>query len=345
MTIPRVKSVAGGARTPLTAMDAVEALPARHASSRDTYIGVDVGGTKIEAVATDDRGTVIAATRRTSPHGNEAVFHDIQAVIDQLLMQIRLQGLHTRGIGIGIPGQINPQTGDVANAVNLGIEGLHLQDRLAAAFPGVRIAVDNDVNAAALGAWTVLSQHDHDQSNHASETMAFLNFGTGLACGIVCDGALYHGFTGAAGEIGHLPIEAHHYPCKCGQAGCLETVASGSGVARLWHTDQGFPLDDLIHCSEEGNTQAKEVLEDVLNAMATAILVIAMSIDPARIVIGGGLAKVGEALLKRIIDTLNRRAQASPFLAGLHVSQRVMLTPANQPIGAIGAAAVSRHRS
>ena len=181
-------------------------------------IGVDVGGTKIEAVLVDAMGTVLGSARIPARHGNDAVIEDIVAVAHQAAGE-RFD--EVRAIGVGTPGTVDSASGHVGNIVNLDVVSLDMGP-LISQRSGVPAHVENDVNAAAVGAATVLGGADG-----MAGTIAFLNFGTGLAAGIVENGVLMHGYSGAAGEIGHIPVEPHRLKCPCGQYGCLETVCSG----------------------------------------------------------------------------------------------------------------------
>ena len=178
-------------------------------------IGVDVGGTKIEAVLVDAMGTVLGSARIPARHGNDAVIEDIVAVAHQAAGE-RFD--EVRAIGVGTPGTVDSASGHVGNIVNLDVVSLDMGP-LVSQRSGVPAHVENDVNAAAVGAATVLGGADG-----MAGTIAFLNFGTGLAAGIVENGVLMHGYSGAAGEIGHIPVEPHRLKCPCGQYGCLETV-------------------------------------------------------------------------------------------------------------------------
>lgn len=317
---------------------------------RDAFIGIDVGGTTIEGVLIDEAGGVITTRRSDSAQGDDAVAKQTAMMIDGLRVLGSELGLALVGIGIGIPGTVDVETGEVVNAVNLGISHFNLESRIAQFIPGVPIRIENDVNAAALGAWTMLGKCNprgeikNEMKNEMK--MAFLNLGTGLACGIVDHGHIDHGSTGVAGEIGHIPVEVHGYPCACGQRGCLETVASGSGVAKLWPTRHGYALPALLSAVQRGDQSARTILNTVIQGMSMAVMIIAMSIDPQVIVIGGGLARSGQPLLDAITADLRIRAQSSAFISGLRLPQRLMLAPVSQPIGAIGAATIAadRHR-
>lgn len=291
-------------------------------------IGVDVGGMKIEAVRLDASGLVCESARIPARPGNEAVIEDIVSAA------ARVCGgdfQHVSSIGIGTPGRVDHRTGHVDNIVNLSVASLDMGP-LVEARTGVATHVENDVNAAALGAAAVLGG-----AQGLPGTVAFLNFGTGLAAGLVQDGAVLHGFSGAAGEVGHIPVEPHRFKCPCGQYGCLETVCSGSAVARLWpEADPAMP--DLIRRARKREAKAVDVLDMVVRAIGDTIQIVAQSVDPDVIVLGGGMAKTGKPLVEVITSELRRREEHCRFLAGLDLPGRLRLAPLDRPVGAIGAA-------
>ena len=168
-------------------------------------------------------------------------------------------------------------------------------------------------------------------------TIAFLNFGTGLAAGIVENGVLMHGYSGAAGEIGHIPVEPHRLKCPCGQYGCLETVCSGASVGRLW-PNADPPMPDLIRRAKKREAKAVDVLDMVVRAIGDTIQILAQSVDPRLIILGGGMAKTGEPLIEVITAELRRRESQCRFLETLDLPARLRLAPVGQPVGAIGAA-------
>ena len=291
-------------------------------------IGIDVGGTKIEGVLTDAAGTVLATHRVPARSGEAQVIEDIvtvaRAVSDRPLP-----------VGIGIPGQVDSEHGVVRDIVNLGIVSLELAREVSSAF-GAPVRVENDVNAAALGAAAVLGEEAQSEGN-----FIFLNFGTGLAAGIVHNGVLEHGASGAIGEIGHVPVDPNQLPCACGQHGCLETVASGGAVTRLWpQTDP--PMPDILRRADQGDAQAVRVRDMVIHAIGDTVQIVIQAYDPAVIAIGGGMAKTGQPLMNAIAAELNRRAAASHFLQTLNMPARLRLLPADKPVGAIGAALAAK---
>ena len=290
-------------------------------------VGVDVGGTKIEAVLVNPSGEVAACERVPARPGNAAVLDDVTALVRGVS-----GGRAVEAVGVGVPGQVDAAVGRIAHVVNLGIEELEL-GALAGERLGVPVHVENDVNAAAAGAVRVLCGSD------GAGTIVCLNFGTGLAAGVVIDGHVHHGFSGAAGEIGHVPVDPNRFACPCGQRGCLETVCSGASVARLWPTDDGRPpMPDLIARAREGREDAVRVLAMVTHAIADSLQIIGQAYDPRLIVLGGGMAKTGHPLLEVIGDALHAREADCPFLAGLRLCDRLRLAPANVNLGALGAA-------
>jgi glucokinase len=179
-------------------------------------VGIDIGGTKTVGVLLDTDGAVVEKHRMPTGYGNAEVAATAIAVVDELAARSTMSSSGFTSIGIGIPGVVDGRSGEVSHAVNLGLTRLSLRDELAPRFPA-HVAVENDVNAAAVGVWHLLD-------DPSIESMAYLNLGTGLAAGLVLDGRLRRGARGIAGEIGHIPVDPEGPPCACGQSGCLERV-------------------------------------------------------------------------------------------------------------------------
>lgn len=295
-----------------------------HMNETGPCVGVDVGGTKIEAVLLDGSGNVSSSRRIPSRPGEEEVVEDICEVVASMTDA-------AVPIGIGIPGQVDPLMGQVRNVVNLGIKTSNLAERVRGRI-GSTVHVENDVNAAALGAASLMSDGSARDSS-----VVFVNFGTGLAAGLVHAGVIEHGVSGILGEIGHLPVDPNGFECPCGQRGCLETVASGGAVSRLWPS-RGPSMPDLIDKDSHGDRIARDVLSKIMHAMADAIQITAQAYDPGLIIIGGGMARTGRPLMDALAKELERRADGSPFLANQKITARLRLAPMDQPIGAIGAA-------
>lgn len=296
-------------------------------------LGIDIGGTKTDAVAVDERGMLTQRIRLSTGFGHEAVVETAVTAVSRIGELTGLAPAAFQSIGIGVPGMVDTASGHVAHAVNLGFDRLELGGMLAGRL-GVGVRVENDVKAAALGAYHLLG---------LSGTMAFLNLGTGMAAGIVVDGRLWRGSTGIAGEIGHLPVDPAGPVCACGQRGCLETVASGSGVARQWPTDDPLPVRAVFAAAADGDRDAQAITARLAAGIAAAVRVLVLTVDPATVVIGGGLSHLGERLLGDVHEVLHDWERTSPFLASLDLPGRVRLVPEGTPVAALGAALVGEN--
>ncbi|MFI2566535.1 ROK family protein [Paenarthrobacter sp. NPDC018779] len=293
-------------------------------------LGVDIGGTKTEVVALDDSNTVLRSLRRPTGFGKEQVLATLFGLVNDVLGTESLDERRVASLGIGIPGTVDPDSGTVANAVNVGLKDLDL-GALVGSELGLPVSVENDVNAAAVGA--------HHLLGGGPKSSAYLNLGTGLAAGFVNGGMLVRGASGAAGEIGHLPLgTGDPATCPCGQNGCLELVASGSGLARQWSGTGPWPAASLFQAALDGDRQALQVQQRFFAGVATAVRVLGLTFDPDVIYIGGGLNALGQPLLSGVRQELSRSSASSPFLTGLALGQRVQLVPSKLPTGSVGAA-------
>lgn len=293
-------------------------------------LGIDIGGTKTDAVAVDETGALAQRIRLATGFGRAAVVETAVTAVARIGELIGIDAPGFSSIGIGIPGLVDTVSGEVAHAVNLGVDRLPLGGVLAERL-GVRVRVENDVKAASLGAYDLLG---------LTGTMAYLNLGTGMAAGIVVDGRLWRGTSGIAGEIGHIPIDPAGAECACGQRGCLETVASGSGIARQWPTADPLPARSLFEAAAAGDGEARAIKDRLAEGIAAAVRVLVLAVDVDTVVIGGGLSHLGEALLGDVHEVLEEWERSSPFLASLALPRRVRLVPPGSPVAALGAAIV-----
>ena len=293
-------------------------------------VGLDIGATKILGAVIDADGTVIAQTRQDTRPGPDGVLDAAVTVLD--LLTTALDGALPSHIGIGIPGIVDRDRGTVAHAVNLGLGGewFPLADRLADR-TGATVVVENDLNAATWGAHVLSGADD----------LAYLALGTGLAAGFVLSGTLRRGVHGAAGEIGHVPVDPAGPLCSCGQRGCLELRASGSALSAAWPVQGEVPpAEALFAAAAAGNPEAVAARDRFAAGVADAIRMLSLAVDPAAIIMGGGVAHVGEPLLAAVTAALRAQAAVSPFLAALGLADRLRLLPGQLPVGAIGAALI-----
>jgi glucokinase len=301
-------------------------------SAAQLRVGIDIGGTKTDAVAIDADGRVAHELRLATGFGDDAVLATSVAAVEGLARAAGRTLESFTSIGIGVPGTVDVASGRVEHAVNLGLSGLDLGRELEARL-GRRVRIENDVNAAALGAFSLLGRTP-------SQSMAYLNLGTGLAAGLVLGGRLWRGSRGVAGEIGHIPVDPAGPLCPCGQRGCLELMASGSAVARQWPTDEPKPVRALFAAADAGDTLAIEVRARLVDNVAAAVRLLVLTVDVDDVVIGGGLSSLGDVLLGEVRGVLERWALDSEFLASLQLPERVALVPDGFNAAAIGAALV-----
>jgi predicted NBD/HSP70 family sugar kinase len=303
-------------------------------------IGVDIGGTKTDAVALDEAGAMVQQLRLSTGYGPEAVLGTAVEAVTRVAELAGIRVDEATSIGVGVPGRVDARFGTVAHAVNLGVDGLDLGSELSARL-GIRVRIENDVNAAALGAYHLLDAEGWPASNWTGDlehSMAYLNLGTGLAAGIVTNGLLWRGSRGTAGEIGHIPVDPAGPLCPCGQRGCLELMASGSAISRQWKTEHAQPAQHLFAAAAAGDRLAIEVRDRLLASVASAVRVLVLTVDVDLVVIGGGIASLGTSLLDGVRAVLVRRAGESQFLASLELPDRIRLVPAGFPSAAVGAA-------
>jgi glucokinase len=287
-------------------------------------LGIDIGGTKTAALVLDDSGGIVAQVAAPSGQGNTQVLATAVSVADRAAALVGGWS-HIEHLGACMPGLVDPGTGWARHAVNLGVTALDLAGGIEAA-TGRRPSIDNDVKAAALGA------HHAVRPEVSDGTTAYLNVGTGLAAAIVRRGEVVRGAGGAAGEIGHLPVGTG-VPCSCGQEGCLETIASGTALHRLWPGRAA----ELFPAAAAGDEQARSVVATLAHGIALAVQVLVVT-GAELVVIGGGLARDRVALEAALAADVEGRVQSSPFLRRLDLVSRIRVLDGEVPVAAIGAA-------
>ncbi len=299
-------------------------------------LGIDIGGSKPHGILLDADGARLAESVRPTLTGPDGVVATAIAVVTDCLGRAPAPA-GAISIGVGIPGQVDPGTGLVRTAVNLGIHELDLGQRLTAAL-GLPVTIENDVKAAALGA-----------ANHlglAGGDLSYLNFGTGVAAAAVVRGRLVRGHGNLAGEIGHIPVDPAGERCHCGQRGCLEVVAGGGRIAaRLAALGTGMTLSTLVQAAEGGDRGAEAEAERLCAGIALAAQLVVLTQGSERVVLGGGVIHTAPGLVPRVKAVLLARAAESEFLASLHLADRITVIPSDYPVAAIGAALVGLRRT
>lgn len=299
-------------------------------STRGMMVGVDIGGTKTEAVVVDHNGTVAGRARLATGYGSDAVVESAVAAISGAAAEAGVTVDTLATIGVGIPGTVDAASGLVTHAINLGIERLELGPVLWQRL-GMPVRVENDVNAAAIGAFHALDQP-------ATGSIAYLNLGTGLAAGLVLRGELWRGARGSAGEIGHVLVDPTGPLDLDGQRGGLEVVASGSGIARQWASGGDNPVAEVFDAANAGDERAIEIRRRLFEGVAASVRILVLTVDVDLVVIGGGLSRLGDRLLDGVRAVVDEWEAKSPFITSLELGARIALVPVDAPVAALGAA-------
>lgn len=263
-------------------------------------IGVDLGGSKIAAIALDADGTTVGSRRTATPKGDYvATIETIAEIIDSLERQAGRSG----SIGIGIPGSLSPATGRVRNANSTWLNDRAFDRDLAIQLER-RIRVANDANCFALS-------ESVDGAGAGARTVFGVILGTGCGGGLVIGGKLTDGPLGIAGEWGHNPLpwpEEDEYPgprCWCGRRGCMETWVSGPGLAadHERQTGERLSVEEIVARAARGDGEAQARLDAHCSRLARGLAAVVNILDPEVIVLGGGLSALShlyEELPKQI---------------------------------------------
>ncbi|GEP47850.1 ROK family protein [Microbacterium saccharophilum] len=292
-------------------------------------VGLDVGGSKTDAVAVAPDGAILARVRRATGWGPDAVTQTIVEAVAELAAAAGAAPGDAVSIGIGTPGQV-VDGATVTHAVNLGVERLDLAAAITPVF-GVPVRVENDVKAAARGAYAL---HGGDG------TVAYLNLGTGVAAGFVRDGRLWRGARGTAGEVGHISIDPAGPLCRCGQRGCIEVFAGGGAIAERWGRGGALPVRDVFDAADAGDAEATGLRAGLAFGVAAAVRLLVLTVDVDAVVLGGGVSALGDRMLSLVVAELEAGAVASAFVRSLALAERVELLPAGSPAAALGAALI-----
>jgi predicted NBD/HSP70 family sugar kinase len=299
-------------------------------------VGIDIGGSSVSAVALDERGQAIGR------HESNVAVEGGHQVVSAALAALRALDLDGfQAVGVGVPGQVDPGNGQVTMAVNLGIgpQPYDLADELETAL-GYPVTIENDVRAAALGAYESLRS-----SGGRPDSVALVSIGTGISAGVVVQGLLVRGSRGMAGEIGHVVVDETGVVCRCGQRGCLEAVAAGPAIARAWPKGEtGTAATALFSAAAAGDPAAEKVADRITGHLTTALIWLAAAYDSEVVVLAGGVAGAGEPFLNLVREQVRRRGAASELVARRLPPDRVILADPDDPPGPRGAALLAARR-
>jgi glucokinase len=267
-------------------------------------IGVDMGGTNLRAAAIDGNGKILdkisADTRYTA--GRDVVMKDIVAAIQAV--RARVGDGELIGVGIGIPGFIQIQTGVVAGMANLpGFEGFPVRDEIQRQL-GTTIVLENDANAAALGEKWMGAGRDVDE-------LLLITLGTGIGGGIIIGGRVLHGFLGMAGELGHMTVVPEGNPCGCGNCGCLEKHASATAITAMAHMLQlgeNLSAKDVYTLALAGNARARQCFTSMGVALGIALANLVNIFNFPLYLLSGGVLAAWDLFAPVMLDEVKKRS-------------------------------------
>lgn len=270
--------------------------------------GVDLGGTSIKFGMFSSNGDLLEKWEIPTRLG-ELVFEDMAQEIRKKTEEHNLQLSDLIGVGIGVPGPVK-ENGYVEVCVNLDLRHINFSRRLSELLDGIKVVATNDANAAALGE----NWHGGGQNY---QSLMLVTLGTGVGAGIAMNGSIVNGARGVAGEIGHIVVDREEKEyCNCGGQGCLEQVASATGVVRhakrFLQKDQNanksklndisdLTARDVIDAAKTGDELALRILNHCMEFLGKALADLGQVIDPEVFVIGGGLSNAGQFLLDIIM--------------------------------------------
>ena len=281
-------------------------------------IGVDLGGTNLRIAAVDDSGTLLEKVTLGTQvqRGREFVIREMTDAIRNVTEKYKGKG-ELAGIGIGVPGFIDMDTGTVRESPNLpgwADYPVHqdIEHRL-----GTKVVLENDANAAAMGEKWLGAGRDVDD-------LAMFTLGTGVGGGIILNGRVWHGMKGMAGELGHSMVVPDGHPCGCGSHGCLEQYASATAIVRMAReavasgmstalanasrNDVEFSSKVVYNLAIQGDQAAQEVFNRVGRSLGITIATFVNALNFPMYVIGGGVVSAWDAFSPAMMDELRTRS-------------------------------------
>ena len=309
--------------------------------SEPVVLGVDVGGTKVEAGAVSGSKVSGAVERPTELESSEALLDGLEATVQEVIADLG----RPAAIGAGVPSQIEFATGRVMSSVNIPLEGVALRDELGQRF-GVPAFVDNDGNCAALAEAELREVRD----------LVMLTLGTGVGGGVVIGGRIFRGTHGLGAELGHVTIEKDGPPCpgNCPNRGCLEALCSGTALERdatdvgKHHPDSALGSvysehgqvrgEDAVEAARAGDRLARRLFARLAEALGVGIAGFVNAFEPEQLVIGGGLSEAADLFLDDAVVEAGVRA-----LPVLWERVTVSVAQSGADAGVIGAGLLARH--
>lgn len=293
-------------------------------------IGIDVGHDHVRATLTDLVGAPqwdcsVALAVDDDP---ERALRTAERLIEAAIAETEVARGKILGIGLGIACPVDASTGQLhAEDIMAGWVGVRPTDELADR-TGLAVQIINDANAGALAERRFGAARD-------VANVVYLRLSSGIGAGVVCDGRMLLGHDGLAGELGHVTVEPQGTLCRCGNRGCLETVASPTAIAEQLGRGRGEPVHDIDALLAAGDRGTLRAIEDAGEAVGRALAMTVMLLNPELIVVGGDLVSAGEALFEPMRRTISRTIMRSQ-----QNSLRIVPGALGDSAGVLGAAAL-----
>ncbi|RUS46626.1 ROK family transcriptional regulator [Cohnella sp. AR92] len=264
-------------------------------------VGIDLGVNYLHGVLTDLRGAIIA--ERTAPlvdSDPDDVFNVLRPFIQNLISEAPSSPFGVVGIGVGVPGLVD-SSGSVLYAPNMNWREVPLKDALSRAF-GIPVLIDNEANVGALG------EMMHG-SGRGISNMVYVSVGIGIGTGLILQRTLYKGASGFSGELGHLSVEAHGKPCRCGNRGCWELYASEQALLEQASAlGRDANLDALLAAAESGDETVRQLLAGIGDYLGVGIANIVNIFNPDAVIIGNRMSRAQPWIEETVRRTLEERA-------------------------------------
>ncbi|HEL9630317.1 TPA: ROK family glucokinase [Streptococcus suis] len=311
-------------------------------------IGIDLGGTSVKLAILTTEGEIQEKWSIKTNILDEGS-HIVPDIIDSIQHRFESHGLTKDdflGVGMGSPGVVDSEAGTVIGAYNLNWKTLQLVKEQFETALGLPFFIDNDANVAALGEQWV-------GAGNNNPNVVFMTLGTGVGGGVIAAGNLIRGVKGAGGELGHITVDFDEpFACTCGKKGCLETVASATGIVNLSRRyadqyagdaklkqmiddGQDVTAKDVFDLAKEGDDLALIVYRHFSEYLGVACANIAAVLNPAYIVLGGGVSAAGEFLLDGV-----RKVFAENSFPQIKESTQIVLATRGNDAGVLGAASL-----